>query len=214
MMWRKAVRFLIWAVVIVGVLIGIALIFLEPWRVPGDDAQFAVSIEPTMSPEDLVLVTRSTGTSDGALVRCIDPDAPGRFVVGRVVGSMGDKVEFSKGLMLVNGKLPSAPSACEPASVRLRNPATGEDADYGCALEEFAGSTHAVLRSSSNMNAARDTVTEVEAQKVFLASDNRVLHLDSRDFGTVQSASCQRIVFRLWGATGWGDTKKRITVFW
>jgi signal peptidase I len=211
-MWRKAVRGLLRALVVVGVLVGIALIFLDPWRVPGDDAQFAVSIEPTMSPQDLVLVTRSTGASDGALVRCADPDAPGRFVVGRVVGGTGDKVEFSKGLMLVNGVLPSAPSACDP--VRLRNPATGEEVELGCALEELAGSTHAVLRSSSSSEAARDTMTEVEAQKVFLASDDRVLHLDSRDFGTVQAATCQRIVLRLWGASGWGDSKKRITVFW
>lgn len=211
-MWRKAVRVLLWVVVIAAVLIGITLIFLEPWRVPGDDAQFAVSIEPTMSPEDLVLVTRSTGASDGALVRCVDPDAAGRFVVGRVVGGTGDKVEFANGAMLINGKLPAAPSACD--AMKLKNPATGEEAEFGCALEEFAGGTHAVLRSSSSANAGRDTVTEVEPQKVFLASDNRVLHLDSRDFGTVQSASCQRIVLRLWGTTGWGDAKKRLTVFW
>ncbi len=214
MMWRKAVRVLLWALVVVGVLVGIALVFLEPWRVPGDDAQFAVSIEPTLSADDLVLVTRSTGVSDGALVRCIDPDAPARFVVGRVVGRTSDKVEFSKGSMLINGKLPSAPSACDPPSVRLKNPATGEEEEYGCALEEFAGATHTVLRSTTSGGAARDTITEVEGQKAFLASDNRVLHLDSRDFGTLPSASCQRIVFRLWGSSGWGDSKKRTTVFW
>jgi len=213
-MWRKAVRYLFWTAIFIGIVIGFALIFVEPWTVPGDDAQFAVSIEPTISVGDLVLVTRSTGVSDGALVRCTDPDAPGRFVVGRVVGRTSDKVEFSKGTMLINGKLPTSSSACDPSTVRLKNPATGEDEDFGCALEEFAGSTHEVLRSSSAAGAARDSTTDVEVQKAFLASDNRVLHMDSRDFGTLAPSSCQHIIFRLWGLSGWGDAKKRLTVLW
>jgi signal peptidase I len=47
---------------------------------------------------------------------------------------------------------------------------------------------------------------------VFLASDNRHYHDDSRDFGTVVRASCQeRVVFRFWSARGWFDQKRRMT---
>ena len=211
-MWRKALRVLLWIAVVCGALVGIGAIFFQGWTVPSDDPQLAVSIEPTMSAGDVLLVTRSTGASDGALVRCADPDAPGRFVVGRVIGHAGDAIEFSSGTMLVNGSTPSSSVACEPAVVHLRNPATQEDQGLDCLLEEFAGSTHPALRSSKT--ADRDVKTTVEPGKVYLVNDDRVLHEDSRDFGAIAPATCQRIVFRLWSAIGWGDAKKRLSVLW
>lgn len=212
MMWRKAVRALIWIAIICAALVGALLIFFEPWTIPGDDPQLAVSIEPTMSSGDYVLVMRSSGASDGALVRCTDPDAAGRFVVGRVMGSGGDVIEFSNGSVLVNGKLPSSSVACDPAVVKLRNPGTQEEQDLSCYLEDFAGSTHPALRSSNG--SPRDSRAEVEATKVFLVSDDRPMHLDSRDFNTVLAASCHRIAYRLWSSGGWNDAKKRLTVLW
>lgn len=214
MLWRKAVRILFWVAIVCAVLVGIVFAFFEPWTVPGDDAQFAVSIEPTMSVGDVVLVLRTTGVADGALVRCSDPDAPGRFVVGRVIGRTGDKVEFVQGTLRVNGKTPSAPSACDPPTVRLKNPGTQEDEDLSCSLEEFAGSIHPSLRSVVAAPAARDTSADVEVGKAYLVSDDRVLHLDSRDFGAIAPGTCQHIALRLWGAGGWGETKKRLTLLW
>ncbi len=212
MMWRKALRALIWIAIICAVLVGVVAIFVEPWTVPGDDPQFAVSIEPTLSTGDYVLVTRSSGAADGALVRCADPDAPGRFVVGRVIGSGADVIEFANGTLLVNGKTPSSSVACEPPIVHLQNPGTQNDEELSCYMEEFAGSSHPTLRSTKN--ASKDSKAEVEPTKVFLVSDDRPIHLDSRDFNTVPAASCHRIVFRLWSTGGWGDAKKRLTVLW
>ncbi|HEY1954210.1 MAG TPA: signal peptidase I [Polyangiaceae bacterium] len=210
-MWRKALRALFWIAVVCGVIAGIVSLFFTTWTVPSDDPQLAVSIEPAMSAGDLVLVTRSTGASDGALVRCADPDVPGRFVVARVIGHTGDNLVFSGGTMLVNDSSPSAPSACDPATVHLRNPATQEDVELSCLLEEFAGSTHPVLR---NGKTDRDVKTTVEPGKVYLVSDDRALHLDSRDFGPIAPSTCQRIVFRFWSLGGWSDAKKRLTVLW
>ena len=52
---------------------------------------------------------------------------------------------------------------------------------------------------------------DVGAGKVFLLSDNRSYHEDSRDFGTVPLSSCRgRIFFRLWGKGGWADDKNRL----
>jgi signal peptidase I len=53
----------------------------------------------------------------------------------------------------------------------------------------------------------------VEADHLFLLSDNRDIHDDSRDYGTVPLGSCkQRVVFRLWGKGGWADVEHRMTV--
>jgi signal peptidase I len=45
----------------------------------------------------------------------------------------------------------------------------------------------------------------------FLASDDRDLHDDSRDYGFVTIATCKTIAFRLWSKNGWGDSEHRLT---
>jgi len=212
-MWRKALRVLVWTVIVVAALCGLAYVFVEPWTVPGDDPHLAVSIEPTLSVGDVLLVTRGTGASDGALVRCADPDAAGRFVVGRVVGHSGDLVELTSGALIVNGKASTASVACDTPVVHLRDPTTQEDEDLTCMLEDFGGGLHAMLRSSKT-DAGRDLKVEVEPGKAYLLSDNRAMHLDSRDFMGVVPSTCQRIVGRLSGAAGWFDAHKRLTVLW
>lgn len=211
-MLRKVLRVLLWVAVACSILGGLGYLVLEPWTVPGDDPQFAVSIEPTMSTGDVVLVTRSTGASDGALVRCTDPDAPGRFVVGRVVAHGGDHVEVVGGVVTVNGKSSPASIACEPPTVHLVNPATQEDKELNCSVEELAG-YHPILRDVSG-KPERDQRLDVDPGKVYLLSDDRALHLDSRDYLAVPTATCQRVVLRLWGTAGWLDARKRLTVLW
>ena len=212
MNWRRALRLFLWIAGVCGALVGIVMIFFETWTVPGDDAQFAVSIEPTLSVGDFLLVRRSSGTSYGSLVRCTDPDAPARFVVGRVIGDSSDNVEWTNGTLLVNNRTPSSSVACDPPVVRLKNPGTQEDEDFQCFLEEVGGSTHPALRAAKAI--PRDSKAIVEPGKVFLASDNRLLHLDSRDFNTLAPGNCHRIALRLWSANGWLDAKKRLTVLW
>jgi signal peptidase I len=48
----------------------------------------------------------------------------------------------------------------------------------------------------------------------YLLSDDRHVHVDSRDFGALDVTACQHIVFRLVGAGGFGDDKKRLSVIW
>ncbi|HSQ61775.1 MAG TPA: signal peptidase I [Polyangiaceae bacterium] len=206
---RKLVRILIWTLLVCAVLAGGMYALFDPWMVPGDDAQFAVSIEPTLSAGDIVLVSRMASPADGNLARCSDPDSPGRYVVGRVIGSGTDMVEFANGGMTINGKRPNSAFACD--AVHLKNPATQEDMELGCSMEEFAGTTHPALVGKA---ADRDSKAQLEPGKLFLVSDDRVLHLDSRDFGQVSAISCHTIVARLWGLSGWGDAKRRLTILW
>ena len=209
---RKLVRILVWTLLVCAVVAGGVYAFFDPWTVPGDDPQFAVAIEPTLSAGDLVLVSRVASAPDGELVRCADPDAAGRFVVGRVIGSGNDEISFNNGTLSVNGHTPSAPFRCDPPLAHLKNPATGEDVELDCSMEELAGNTHPSLRATGG--ADRDTKATLEPGKVYLVSDDRPLHLDSRDFGTVPASACHTIVARLWGTTGWGDARRRLTILW
>ncbi len=210
---RKLLRILLWTLLVCAVVAGGLYAFFDPWTVPGDDAQLAVSIEPTLGVGDVVLVSRVASASDGALVRCTDPDSAGRFVIGRVIGSGNDEISFTGGVLGVNGHTPTASVRCDPPSAHLKNPATGDDADLDCFLEELGGGTHPTLRMEGKMG-ERDVKATVEPGKVYLISDDRPWHLDSRDFGPVSASTCHAIVARLWGASGWGDPRRRLTMLW
>jgi hypothetical protein len=45
-------------------------------------------------------------------------------------------------------------------------------------------------------------------------SDDRHIHLDSRDYGQVAPGTCQHILFRIVGPAGFTDAKSRLTVIW
>ena len=68
------------------------------------------------------------------------------------------------------------------------------------------------LRSSDHPEPP--TKTAVESGKWFLVSDDRHIHVDSRDFGQVDTTTCQHIVFRLQSGQGFGDSKKRLSIIW
>ena len=58
--------------------------------------------------------------------------------------------------------------------------------------------------------AERPVSHEVDAGRVFLLSDNRSLHDDSRDFGSVELSTCKDLIsFRLWGAEGFFMSRSR-----
>lgn len=207
------VRLVLWVAGILGA-IGVILYaaFFDVWTVPADDPQFVVSIEPTLSAGDVVLISRHGASAFGDVVRCTDPDAPGRFVVGRIVGGQGDKVDIVGESLTVNGSHAPSPRACSVGTVVMKNPASGIDEKLNCAQQEFAGITHEAFSFAEHPEAPKSVV--VESDRVFLLSENRHMHLDSRDFGSVPPSSCRHVVLRLWSAVGFGDSSRRFTLIW
>ncbi len=205
------VRLVAWAVAVIGA-IGLALnlLFFEVWRLPTDDPLAAVSVEPTLSAGDLVLVTRRGSVARGDLLRCVDPQAPGRFVVARAVAHNGDHIEIRDELVNIDGKRDPSARACDPMT--LRDPRSGEDVDLVCSVEDFGDLEFSVLRARQLPEPPSKATAE--ASRWFLVSDDRHAHLDSRDFGQVDPATCQQVVFRLASAAGFGDSRKRLTIVW
>jgi signal peptidase I len=206
-------RFVFW-VVIVLVAFGAFLYFafFDVWRVPSDDPQFAVSVEPTLSAGDLVVIARQGTPGLSHLVRCVDPDEPRRWVVGRWMASGGSKVEFAGEGVSVNGQRAWSPRGCERPRVTLTNPASGVQESLACRQVEMGGMVHEILLSTDHAESNRSST--VDPGRVFLVSDNHHLHLDSRDFGPVDPSSCQHVVFRLWGDSGFSDASRRLTILW
>ncbi|WP_437733406.1 signal peptidase I [Sorangium sp. So ce1335] len=208
---RKLLNGLLW---ILGTLVVIGAVLralvLDVWTVP-DDPLLGASIAPSLAPGDTVVVLTRGTPGFGELVRCPDPEAPGSHIVGRIAGVPGDTVEVDHSALLVNGHRYDAEVACAEPRLTLTDPATGNPVELACDMVMMGPGLH--LRATGRKPPLeRRHRVEVRPDTVFLLSDNRSYHDDSRDFGLQPRAACnQRIVFRLWGGGGWGDAQRRFT---
>jgi signal peptidase I len=208
---EKALKFLLWTVGIFVFLclLGRVLLF-ETWTVP-DDRVLAASVAPTLHAGDLVLVLTVGEADFGDLVRCPDPEDEKRYVVGRIVGMPNDQVELKGRAVYVNGTRYDAQEACKENIFTVEHPDTGAPTEMVCSRAELGGSWH-FRGTDKQYNASNDVKHSTGPTNVYLLSDDRDLHDDSRDFGALPQASCnQRIFFRLWGGSGWTDGKSRLS---
>jgi signal peptidase I len=208
---NKLLKVIFWTVgslVVVAVLLRLTL--FETWTIP-HDPWLSASIRPTLAGGDtVVLLTRGT-PSFGDLVRCTDPEDETGFVVGRIMAEEGDHLEVMGRTVRVNRLSYNSVEACKEREVVFDHPETGHATTLDCSRVELGGGWH--FRASGKHDKRNDVTKEVGAGRVFLLSDNRDVHDDSRDFGALPLESCNRLIlFRLWGPLGWRDGERRFTV--
>jgi signal peptidase I len=209
---EKALKFVLWTLGILGVLVGIGRAFLfVGWKVPMDPV-LAASLAPTLRGGDYVLVLTVGTVKWGDLVRCPDPDDSSRWVVGRVMGMPGDDVAIKGGLLTVNGMRYDATEACKENKVEVPHPDSGSPVEMHCSRVEIGNNWH--FRATGNKHVGSDDDQHSTSREHFyLLSDNRDFHDDSRDFGDIPIESCtERLFFRLWGPDGWMNSEERMTV--
>jgi signal peptidase I len=207
---RALLKIILWFAVAVGAVLLLLRQFFVVWKIPTDDPLLSASIEPTLATGDVVVVVRDASASRGNLLRCTDPDASGRFVIGRAIGRGGDHIELNEESVSIDGHRVSNPRACD--GLTLHDPRDGEDVDLNCSIEESGDRSFSTLRAAQHREPP--TKATVEPGLWFLLSDNRHVHLDSRDYGQVDPHTCQHIVFRLVSAAGFGDTSHRLSIIW
>jgi len=208
--WLKIVA---WVVGILGVVATLLYVLVfDVWTVPTDDPMESASIEPTLSAGDVVLVSRHTSVERGNLLRCPDPQAPGRFVIARAISPGGEAVEIRDEVVTIDGKRTPSPRACDTPTEVIHDPQTGEDLTLHCSVEEYGERDFWALRAADHPEPPFKIT--VEPGKWLLVSDDRHVHVDSRDFGQLEVSACQHIVFRLVSAAGFGDQKKRLSIIW
>jgi signal peptidase I len=209
---RVWLKIIVWLAVAIGGVLLMLYPFFATWTVPTDDPLLAASIEPTLSAGDVVVVVRSSSVARGNLLRCADPEAAGRFVVARAIGRFGDHVELHDEVLSLDGRRTPSPRACDPAAVTIHDPRDGQDVDLNCSVEDYGDRSFSALRATQQPEPP--TKVTVEAGRWFLVSDNRHVHLDSREYGQVDPRTCQHIVFRLVSAAGFADSRRRLNVIW
>jgi hypothetical protein len=186
----------------------------DVWVVPNDDPSFTASILPTLAPGDVLLVTRrGSSPTRETLEKCDDPDAAGRFVVGRVAAVADQRVEISRDVMRVDGHDLSIAASCDVSDWPVENPVSHEQITLRCLRTDAAGLSHGVLRGSDGFEGDVAAI-KVDPNRVFLSSDDMHFHQDSRDYGQIDPATCQHIVFRLVGSGGISDGSRRFTLLW
>ncbi len=209
---REFGRFLLWTLLVLGVLSGIArLVAVRPWTAPTSDPWLEASMMPTIFPGDKVLLWRLTPPSYGDLVLCPEPGAPERVVVGRILGMGGDKMDVLGAQVTINGASIRTERGC-PAFQSI-HPRSGAIVDQNCSEEDLQGSLHHRGNIADNYAAPPKFRSVVPEGKLFLVSDNRQFPFDSRDYGPVSAESCKEtVIFRLWSRKGYMDHETRFEV--
>jgi signal peptidase I len=172
----------------------------------------SASIEPALSAGDVVLLSRHTSVDRGNLLRCVDPQAPGRFVVARAIAAPGETFELHEEVVTVDGTRLPSPRACNPPTVLIHDPQTNDDLTLNCAIEDYGERDFSALRAAEHTEPV--TKALVQAGRWYLVSDDRHVHVDSRDFGQIDPATCLHVVFRVVSRNGFGDSKKRLGIIW
>jgi signal peptidase I len=209
---RTWVRLLGWVFGVIGAAaLVLYIFFFDVWRIPIDDPMESASVLPTLTAGDLIVLTRRPDVAPGNLLRCPDPQAAGRYVIGRAMATFGDTIELRGDSVLIGGKRKPSPRTCDPPVMLVHDPQSGDDLNLRCFGEDFGERDFEILVSEQPEPPSK---TVVESGKWFLVSDDRHIHVDSRDFGQIDASTCQHVVYRLVGAAGFGDAKHRLSVIW
>lgn len=206
---RKTVKVLAWVAAVLAVIItALRLTIMSWWTVPTDDPVLAASLAPNLAAGDFILLYNAA-PSYGDLVRCSDPEAPGRFIVGRVLAEAGDTIELTSTNVTVNGKTSVVDMPCGITKVPVEHPQSGATEDLFCQFEALQGHKHMrVTRNASTVT--NEGKRQVSEGNIFLVSDNRAFPMDSRTYGAIPRASCkEQVFFRVFGKKGLGDPVTR-----
>lgn len=206
----KTLKFVLWVVGIASAIaIVLRLTILDLWTIP-QDLVLDSSLRPTLAAGDTVLLFTRGQRGFGDLVRCTDPEDAQRYVVGRIVGIGGDTVEVKNPIVTVNGTKYNHGDSCAQGVVMVPHPKSGSPTQASCQRIDMAGGWH--YRAAVETPESPST-HQVGPGLVYLLSDNRSFHDDSRDFGAIPAESCQGVIFfRLWGKGGFEDESSRFTV--
>lgn len=211
---RGLARSLVVLAIVLGAVYGVLrATCLSFWTVAADDPLVAASLLPTLEPGDLVVLWRLGTPAFGDLVRCSDPETSGRYVIGRILGEQGDAVNITGHAVTVNRRLIATAHACPVPRLTVPHPVSADPVDLLCEIEAAGGNDYARARLEVPPSIVDIHNTSVPNGHVFLASDDRAFHYDSREFGTVPRSTCtERIAYRLWSARGWSDEARRMTL--
>jgi hypothetical protein len=126
----------------------------------------------------------------GDVVLCAHPGQAGRYVLARVVGRAGDRLDSFRGQMLVNGQRVPRDGLGER---RFHDTVQNFTDRYALVMERFGNNTHPIFENPRSPLVFGNRTVRTG---VFLLGDNRGYRgEDSRSFGEVDPATCKGVAF-------------------
>ena len=145
---------------------------------------------PTLLAGEQAYMWRGGEPELGSIVVCAN-QTTGESVIGRVIGTAGNRIDTDREQLTVDGR---APSKDIHESLQFFNSDTNRQEPVRRATVEFGNTDHDIFIRDNHT--FRVGPTQVPAGMLFLMSDNRgdETH-DSRAFGPVQASSCLGTLF-------------------
>ena len=119
-------KILLWVLGIVAVIVGVLRFFFVETATIAHDG-----MAPTLIAGDRVAIWRKSEFAMGDVVVCQHPNEPGRWVIGRVLGKAGMRIETQRSQLMIAGEKPEVDIR---ETIRWNDQASAVMANRGIAL--------------------------------------------------------------------------------
>jgi signal peptidase I len=187
--WKPILKFLVWFITALFA-IGIVLqLFFVDLAVVGHNGMV-----PTMQAGERVVIWNGQEFELGDIAVCTNPENPNDLVMARVVGKPGMTVRTVRGGLEIEGTVPDIDFG---ETIDFIDPLHDRTDRVQRGTEILATHTHGIFVRPGQELVIREVT--VEEGRLYLLGDNRFHSADdSRNFGTVDIASCLgKVVFRI-----------------
>lgn len=171
-------------VIIVMLLILLARLWVfSPVKVEGH------SMDPTLHDGQRLITSKLSNLERQDIITTKEPDNPNVYVVKRIIGLPGDKIEMKDDILTINGKESAEPYLTDYKK-QFAEDQLSEEYSYNAAFQEQAASA-TTFTDDFNVTVPED--------QYFVLGDNRLISKDSRIFGFVDQSLIQgKVVLRFW----------------
>ncbi len=184
---KSIAKFFAWVAGIIIVVGAVFRIFLVETAIVAHDG-----MSPTLSAGDRVVLWRSSDFAIGDVVVCLHPREAGRYVLGRVMGKAGMRIETFRGQLDIAG---SRPVVDFRGTRRWLDITTGRVREMRFGIEQLAADEHEFMVDPHETFAIRPVQV---TRGLYLIGDNRTYRgEDSRAFGPVDESTCRGKVFMI-----------------
>lgn len=181
-------KFLFWIALLAGVLYVIGWAFLFEAHTAEDNV-----MAPNIVRGDKFLVYTRASLDTASPALCEHPDDEGQYVLGRIIGTGGDTVAFSRGNLQVNGSPVDTTVEGEYVLVDDRNTGAPQTVQLREQIETLGMIRYRIIwprRGDRRSRRRRMRERTVPDGTFFLLADNRAFGEDSRVYGPVESSGC------------------------
>src|SRR5699024_4220253 len=154
---------------IVLVILAIRLFVFEPVTVKGH------SMDPTLADGQKLIVSKVFQPERFDIITTVEPNDSSKVAVKRLIGLPGDTIEYKNDQLYINGKTYNEPYLKDFKAKFVKDRLQ----------EEYSYSSDYQQEAEVVSNFTPDFSVKVPTGKYFVMGDNRLVSMDSREFGFI-----------------------------